>query len=113
VIRPLVVLIGLPGFNPFRPIEQFGLLILDEREDTVRTKVVGWVFHIWNGLSFAAMYTLAVGRGRPLWGLGWAMLLEIATLAAYPSLFRITLSAPFILISLIGHAAAAQRLVRR
>ena len=49
--------------------------------------------------------SLAVGRGTLLWAVFWAMLLESAMLASYPSLFRIALEWPFVTISLAGHLA--------
>jgi hypothetical protein len=119
LIRLAILVTGLTPFNPFRPIEVFGLLILDRYQDSAATKAAGWVFHIWNGLSFAAMYTLAVGRGRLAWAFAWAMMLEAAMLASYPSLFRIALEWPFVVVSFVGHAAyglaigvTAKRVVR-
>jgi hypothetical protein len=118
-IRYLVLVSGIASFNPFRPIEVYGLLILNRTQDSALTKAVGWAFHIWNGLSFAVMYTVAVGKGRVLWGVGWGMLLELATIATYPSMFRITLGQEFIVMSLTGHLAyglavgfAARRMAR-
>jgi hypothetical protein len=118
-IRWLILLTDLVPFNPFRAIEVYGLLILDQYEDTFLTKTVGWAFHLWNGLSFALMYTLAVGRGRVLWALGWGMILEISMLATYPSIFRLVLDWAFVGVSLTGHVAyglalgvVAKRLVK-
>jgi hypothetical protein len=51
------------------------------------------------------MYTLAVGKGRVLWGLGWGMLLELAMLLSYPSIFRQVAGWPFVLVSASGHVA--------
>ena len=118
IVRLLILMAGVP-FNPFRPIEVYGLLILDRYEDTPLTKSVGWAFHIWNGLSFAAMYTLAVGRGRVLWGLLWGLTLEVAMLSSYPSIFQLSVNRPFVIVSLTGHfcyglaiGIAARRTVR-
>ena len=103
--RWLILISGMVPFNPFRAIEVFGLLILKTDVDSWLTKTVGWLFHIWNGLSFAVMYTLAVGRGRLWWAIVWGLVLEIAMVSTYPSLFRILLDWPFIAVSLIGHLA--------
>jgi len=104
-VRWLVLISGFVPFNPFRAIEVFGLLILRTDVDTWLTKTVGWLFHIWNGLSFAVMYTLALGRGHIWWAIGWSLMLEIAMLSTYPSMFRIILDWPFVAVSLIGHLA--------
>jgi hypothetical protein len=105
VARWLILISGTVPFNPFRAIEVFGLLILRADVDSWLTKAVGWLFHLWNGLSFAVMFTLAVGRGRLWWAIGWSLVLEVAMLSTYPSLFRILLDGPFITVSLIGHLA--------
>jgi hypothetical protein len=102
LVRLVILLAGVP-FNPFRPIEVFGLLILDRYQDTTLTKAVGWGFHIWNGLAFAVMYTLTLGRGRMPWAIGWSMVLEGAMLSSYPSLFQIVRDWAFVLVSLVGH----------
>ena len=104
-VRWLVLISGFVPFNPFRAIEVFGLLILKTDVDTGLTKTVGWLFHIWNGLSFAVMYTLAMGRGRIWWAILWSLMLEVAMLSTYPSMFRIMLDWPFVAVSLIGHLA--------
>ncbi len=118
LVRLVILLAGVP-FNPFRPIEVFGLLILDVYEDTLLTKTVGWAFHVWNGLAFATMYTLALGKGRVLWAVGWGMLLEIAMVSTYPSIFGLMLDWPFLAVSVTGHVAyglgigfTAKRVVR-
>jgi hypothetical protein len=105
LVRLVILLSGLVPFNPFRPIEIYGLLLLGTQEDSSLTKAAGWAFHIWNGLSFAAMYTLAIGRGRVLWGVVWGMLLQGLMVASYPSLFRILLDWAFLLVSSVGHLA--------
>ena len=105
VIRWLLVETGLIPANPFRVIDVFGLLILQTDIDTALTKAVGWGFHVWNGLTFAMMFTLAFGRGRILWAVIWSLILEIAMLASYPSMFHIVMGWPFVSISLIGHLA--------
>lgn len=105
VIRWLVLMSGLVPFNPFRAIEVFGLLIMRADADTALTKTVGWLFHTWNGLSFAVMFTLAFGRGKMWLAVLWSLVLEAAMIGTYPSLLRIKLDAPFLLISIIGHLA--------
>jgi len=104
-VRWVILVSGLVPFNPFRAIEVFGLLILKTDVDTGLSKSVGWLFHIWNGLSFAVMYTLALGRGKIWWAIGWSLVLEVAMLSTYPSMFRIMLDWPFLVVSLISHLA--------
>ena len=105
LLRLLIMVTGLVPFNPFRPIEVYGLLILDAAEDTALTRAVGWSFHLWNGLSFAMMYTLAVGKGRIAWAVVWGLLLELAMLSSYPSIFGLVIGWPFVVVSVAGHVA--------
>lgn len=105
LIRWLIMVTGIVSFDPFRAIEVFGLLILKTDVDTLTTKTIGWLFHTWNGLAFAVMYTLAFGRGKIWLAVVWSLVLEAAMVATYPSLFRIKLDAPFLIISIIGHIA--------
>lgn len=100
-LRWLILISGTVPFNPFRAVEVFGLLALRADADTAFTKTIGWMFHIWSGVTFAAMYTLALGRGRLAWAIAWSLALQAAMLASYPSWFRITLDAPFILVALL------------
>jgi hypothetical protein len=65
--RWLILISGTVPYNPFRSIEVFGLLILKADVDSWLTKTVGWLFNIWNGLSFAVMFTLA-SRVSIAWG---------------------------------------------
>ncbi len=104
-IRWLIGLAGVVPFNPFRAIEVFGLLIMKSDVDTALTKTIGWLFHTWNGLTFAIMFTLAFGRGKVWLAVLWSLVLEAAMIATYPSLLRIKLDWPFLSISIIGHIA--------
>ena len=105
VIRWLIMLSGIVHFNPFRAIEVFGLLIMKTNVDTTLTKTLGWLFHTWNGLSFAVMFTLAFGRGKIWQAVVWSLVLEAAMIVTYPSMLRIKLDLPFLSISIIGHIA--------
>ncbi|MBS0659026.1 MAG: hypothetical protein JSR82_12365 [Verrucomicrobia bacterium] len=104
-LRWLILISGTVPFNPFKAIENFGLLILATDVPTVTTKTVGWLFHTWNGLSFGAMYTLAFGRGGLVSAVIWALILELAMIVTYPTLFRVQLDWAFLSISIAGHIA--------
>jgi hypothetical protein len=119
LIRLAVIATGWFTFNPFRPIEVFGLLIVDQYEDTFWSRFAGWTYHLWNGLSFGVIYTLAVGRGRLIYGVAWGLILEVGTLVSYPSFFRFLADSSFLTVSMIGHVtfglvlgAVARRWVR-
>ena len=103
LVRLAIAVSGLVPFNPFRPIEVYGLLILVQAEETLLTKLVGWAFHVWNGLAFAVMYTLAFGQGHVGLGVAWGLVLEVAMVATYPALFGLAPGWAFLVVSLTGH----------
>jgi len=95
----------LLDFYPFQTHRVFGYLITGQPAGTDAAAWAGWLYHFWNGFSFATVYALVAGPARWYWGLAWAMLLEAAMLLTYPTFLDIKLNAAFVGISLIGHAA--------
>jgi len=96
---------GALVFDPFRSHPIFGELITGYPRAGAVAHVVGWVYHFWNGIAFAIMYTLVAGPAHWAYGFGWAMLLEVAWLAALPSTLRLDLSRDMVVLSLVGHGA--------
>ena len=47
-----------------RIIVAFGVLITGRPESDPAAVAAGWIYHFWNGISFATMYVLIAGRGR-------------------------------------------------
>lgn len=67
------------GLRLFAPIESYGVLLLGAESSSPWTHLAGWAYHFSNGLGFGVFYAcLALGR-KWWWGLGWAMVLETAT----------------------------------
>jgi hypothetical protein len=95
----------LLDFYPFQTHRVFGYLITGQPPGTDAAAFAGWLYHFWNGFSFAIIYALIAGPARWYWGLAWAMLLEAAMLLTYPTLLDIKMNAAFVGISLIGHTA--------
>jgi len=105
LVRYLVYRSKVLDYDPFHAIPILGSLITGEPAITSSAVFAGWLYHLWNGFSFAVIYVLIAGPARWLWGVGWAMILEIGMLLTYPSFLAIQASVPFIAISIIGHAA--------
>ena len=71
---------ALAGFQVFAPIDSYGILALGATASSPLTGFVGWVYHFANGIGFGLSYAALAGRGRHwAWGVGWAMVLETAT----------------------------------
>lgn len=94
------------AFDPFRLIPAAGALICGVSAPAPISLFAGWVYHFWNGASFAVMYVLAAGSVRWPFAVLWAMLLEAMMMASYPSLFQLPRwDVGFIALSLVGHIA--------
>lgn len=102
--RGALALAGVIDHDPFRAVYVFGELLTGEPATSATARVAGWMYHGWNGLAFALMYALLFSGARWTYGLAWALLLELALLAAYPALLGAPLSAEFVAVSLWGHA---------
>jgi len=100
------IMLAVPGdFNPFRALPNFGALILDTSAQTTGAHVAGWLYHFWNGISFAVNYALVAGGARFYYAFVWAMFLETMTLLVYPNAFAVSRSdAAFVGVSFVGHA---------
>lgn len=96
---------GIVDFYPFQTHRIFGYMITGEPPASDAAAVAGWLYHFWNGFSFAIIYALIAGPARWYWGVAWAMILEVAMLFTYPTLLDIKLGVGFVGISLIGHMA--------
>jgi hypothetical protein len=104
-VRYAVYRSDLLDYQPFHAIPILGSLITGQPPSAPASALAGWIFHAWNGFSFAIIYALIAGPARWPWGVAWAMVLEAGMLVSYPSFLAIRASASFVAVSLIGHAA--------
>jgi hypothetical protein len=96
---------GIFGYDPFHAIPRLGSLIVGQPRSASAALYAGWLYHIWNGFSFAIIYALVIGPAPWGWGVAWAMILETGMLLSYPTFLDVRVDASFIAISLIGHLA--------
>lgn len=102
--RAVIAFLTPTSFDPFRAHPNYGAAMLSTSPDTIAALVGGWAYHVWNGLTFSVMYTVAVGRGRLGWAVLWAMGLEVATIVVTPAMTGVDRTdLPFITVSLLGH----------
>jgi hypothetical protein len=93
------------NFNAFAIHARFGELIIDRPHTTTIAKVVGWSYHISNGLTFALCFTLVAGRVRWWWGVLYALVLQSLMVLTYPTAFGVSRgSEAFLIVSFTGHA---------
>jgi len=83
---------ALGGLRVLAPIDSYGVLALDAAASSTVTGFTGWSYHFANGLGFGLAYAAIAGKGRHWgWGLGWALLLETATvLTPFASTYALT-----------------------
>ena len=91
------------NYYPFHAIPRLGALITGLNASATASVYAGWLYHTWNGFSFAIIYALVAGPARWGWGVAWAMILETGMLLSYPTFLQVRADASFIGISLFGH----------
>lgn len=101
VVRVPIALSGIPVF---KAISYFGTTIMASAEPTVASEVVGWTYHLSNGIGFGLVYAAAVDRPRWYSAVTWGLLLELAMLATpYAEVFGYRLSPLFLVITISSH----------
>ena len=99
----------------FKVFPRFGAMILGEPFDAATTDseftllahLVGWAYHLSNGVTFGVMYVALVGDvSRRSWA--WAVLfatgLELAMLLTpYPSYFGLPMTVRFVIVTFAAH----------
>jgi hypothetical protein len=101
----------VPPINLFKVFPRFGAMILGEPVEQLSyspaARLIGWVYHFSNGVTFGIMYVAMIGDARCqswLWAVLLAMGLELAMLLTpYPQFFAIPLTALFVAVTLTAH----------
>jgi hypothetical protein len=100
----------------FKVFPRFGAMILGQpftsamtdSQFTLTAHLVGWIYHISNGITFGVMYMALVGeasRRSWLWAVLFATGLELAMLVTpYTSFFGIHMTTRFVIVTFTAHA---------
>ena len=97
---------ALAGQRIFAPIYSYGLLIDGGGMSSAWTDLLGWLFHLSNGVTFGIAYAVVMA-GRH-WGFGvlWGMFLEaVAFLSPFTAIYGLTGKWLSIGIALAAHIA--------
>lgn len=101
VVRVPIAMSGVPVF---KAISYFGTVILGQHTPTVASEVVGWTYHLTNGIGFGLMYAAVIRKPRWWTAAAWGLFLEFAMLRTpYAEVFGYKLSQGFVAISLGAH----------
>jgi hypothetical protein len=96
--------IALAGVPVFKAISHFGTLITNQTAPSVASELVGWSYHLSNGIGFALMYAVLIPRPRWWSAALWGTTLEAAMLLTpYAEVFGYKLSSKFLAITLGSH----------
>lgn len=105
ISRPLLKVVLRFKLNPFAALPIFGSLMTGRPETDRIAIVAGWLYHIWNGISFGMMFGIVRRRGGPVLGALWGFVLQCLMFASYPKLLHVRMQDPgFITMGLTGHA---------
>ena len=93
------------GVPVFKAISYFGTVLLAVPRPTLASEIVGWSYHVSNGVGLALMYTALFRRPRWLSAVLWGIGLEVAMLLTpYAEVFGYRRSPAFIAMTLSAHA---------
>jgi hypothetical protein len=100
------------GYDPFEANRVFGVLLLGGKADAFAVRLIGYGYHLLNGMAFGVAYTVVVAGNRRLsrsravlTGVGWGLILEMFQLAIYPGWLDIRLVKEFTIFSTSAHVA--------
>lgn len=70
------------GLRVLAPIDSYGVLAAGTAESSQWTGLLGWTYHVTNGVGFGLAYAMIAPRRHWGWGVAWAMVLETATVVS-------------------------------
>src|SRR3989442_1027444 len=92
------------GIPVFRAISYFGTVFLGQSKPTLASEVVGWVYHLSNGVAFGLMYATLFSRPRWWTAVGWGVFLELTMLyTPYAEVFGYQRTTTFFAITMGAH----------
>ena len=102
VVRIPVAHSGIPVF---KAISYFGTLLLGVQSPTPISEVLGWAYHLSNGVSFGLMYAALFRTPKIYTALLWGLTLEfVMLLTPYAEIFGYRRDAKFFAITFGAHA---------
>ncbi len=103
--RWLFVTLTHSSIGPFAAWPLFGAGLIGTGAPAWTRWTAGGAYHVTNGLLFGVAFTVWLGDRGPLWGIGFALLLEAFMLGLYPGWLHIAAFGEFAQVSMLGHLA--------
>lgn len=102
----------VPPMKLFKIFPRFGAMVLGQPIEqpgySLAAHIIGWIYHFSNGATFGVMYLALIGDARRRhwsWAVLFALALELGMLLTpYPGVFRIPVSAQFVIVTVAAHA---------
>jgi hypothetical protein len=93
------------GIPVFKAISYFGTIFLGVESATPLSEIVGWAYHLSNGVSFGLMYAVLIPKPGPVTAVLWGMTLEgVMLLTPYAEVFGYRRDAKFLTLTIGAHA---------
>lgn len=93
------------GIPVFKAISYFGTVLIGVETPTPLSEILGWGYHLTNGISFGLMYAALVRKPRVYSAVIWGLMLEAAMLLTpYAEVFGYRRDAKFLAITIGAHA---------
>src|SRR3989475_2249408 len=92
------------GIPVFRAISYFGTVFLGQPKPTLASEIIGWTYHLSNGVGFGLMYATLFSRPRWWTAVGWGVFLELSMLyTPYAEVFGYQRTSTFFAITMGAH----------
>jgi hypothetical protein len=102
IVRIPVAHAGIPVF---KAISYFGTVLLGVQSPTPLSEILGWSYHLSNGVSFGLMYAALVRKPRLYSAVIWGLTLEaVMLMTPYAEVFGYRRDAKFFAITIGAHA---------
>lgn len=89
----------------FKSVSYFGMLLAGAQQPSSGSELLGWGYHLSNGVSFGLMYAALLPRPRAITAILWGLSLEgLMLLTPYAEVFGYARDANFLTITLAAHA---------
>ncbi len=105
-IRFILYSAGAVNFFPFETFRHFGNALIGDGYLYSTYFIVGTIYHILNGITFSIAYTICFKGKNFVYGIAWALGLEILMLISYTNWASLNLEGKmsgFLIVSLVGH----------
>lgn len=94
----------LMGLNPFPPIRAYGMWVAGMDHATPMTDLVGFTYHISNGITFGIIYALLMTGRHWGWGVLFGLGLEaMAVVTPFGELFGLRAFSQTVIIAFVAH----------